>query len=242
MAQPRLAMQKIKDVLRMHLVGGVASCRQMARAVGCGKSAVADCLRRAKVANLSSWSLVAELDEEELARRLYPAANGTRSSRPAARPLPDWAKVREELARADHQVTLALLWEEYKGQHPNGYQYSQFAELYRRFETRLSVVLRQPHRAGEKCFVDFCDGLPLYDEHTGERIATELFVGALGASSYTFAWATLSQNLPTWLDCHVRMYEFFCGVSAITVPDFVPGNKIGLMCPSSLCGTCRLTS
>jgi transposase len=103
-------------------------------------------------------------------------------------------------------------------------------------------VLRQPHRAGEKCFVDFCDGLPLYDEHTGERIATELFVGALGASSYTFAWATLSQNLPTWLDCHVRMYEFFCGVSAITVPDFVPGNKIGLMCPSSLCGTCRLTS
>lgn len=109
-------MQKIKDVLRMHLVGGVASCRQMARAVGCGKSAVADCLRRAKVANLSSWSLVAELDEEELARRLYPAANGTRSSRPAARPLPDWAKVREELARADHHVTLALLWEEYKGQ------------------------------------------------------------------------------------------------------------------------------
>jgi transposase len=211
-------MQKIKDVLRLHLLGGVGSCRQLARAVGCGKSAVADCLRRAKVANLSSWTLVAELEEAELSRRLYPAA-GVMPSRPAARPLPDWTKVREELARADHQVTLALLWEEYKGQHPNGYQYSQFAELYRRFEKRLSVVLRQPHRAGEKCFVDFCDGLPLYDEHTGERIATELFVGALGASSYTFAWATLSQDLPTWLDCHVRMYEFFSGVSAITVSD-----------------------
>ena len=51
--------------------------------------------------------------------------------------------------------------------------------------------------------------LALYDEHTGERIGTELFVGALGASSYTFACATLSQDLPTWLDCHVRMYEFF---------------------------------
>jgi transposase len=212
-------MQKIKYVLRMHLVGGVASCRQLARAVGCGKSAVADCLRRAKVANLGFWSLVSELDEAELSRRLYPAAARTTLSRPATRQLPDWAKVREELTRADHQITLALLWEEYKGQHRNGYQYSQFAELYRRFEKRLSVVLRQPHRAGEKCFVDFCDGLPLYGEHTGERIATELFVGALGASSYTFAWATLSQNLPTWLDCHVRMYEFFSGVSAITVPD-----------------------
>jgi hypothetical protein len=36
-------MQKIKDVLRMHLPGGVDSCRQLARTVGCGKSAVADC-------------------------------------------------------------------------------------------------------------------------------------------------------------------------------------------------------
>jgi transposase len=217
-AQPRLAMQKIKDVLRMHLLGGVGSCRQMARAVGCGKSAVADCLRRARLANLTDWASVAALDEVELSRRLYPAALAT-VSRPSPRPLPDWIKVREELARPDHQMTLALLWEEYKGQHPDGYQYSQFAELYRRFEKRLSVVLRQPHRAGEKCFVDFCDGLPLFDEHTGERISTELFVGALGASSFTFAWATFSQDLPTWLDCHVRMYEFFCGVSAITVPD-----------------------
>ena len=212
MAQPRLAMQKIKDVLRMHLLGGVGGCRQLARAAGCGKSAVADCLRRARVANLNDWASVAALDEVELSRRLYPVAVAT-ASRPSTRPLPDWIKVREELARADHQMTLALLWEEYKGQHPDGYQYSQFAELYRRFEKRLSVVLRQPHRAGEKSFLDFCDGLPLFDEHTGERISTELFVGALGASSYTFAWATLSQDLPTRLDCHVRMYEFFSGVS-----------------------------
>src|SRR5450755_2879029 len=110
-------MQKIKDVLRMHLLGGVGSCRQLARAVGCEKSAVADCLRRAKVANLSDWASVAELDEVELSRRLYPSA-GITKSRPSARPLPDWTKVREELARADHQMTLALLWEEYKGQHP----------------------------------------------------------------------------------------------------------------------------
>jgi hypothetical protein len=45
--------------------------------------------------------------------------------------------------RHDHQMTLALLWEEYKAEHPQGYQYSRFCELYRRFEKRLSVVLRQ---------------------------------------------------------------------------------------------------
>jgi len=61
---------------------------------------------------------------------------------------------------------ILLLWEEYKAQHPQGYQYSQFAVLYRRFEKRLSVVLRQVHRGGEQCFVDFCDGLALIDEYT----------------------------------------------------------------------------
>ena len=211
-------MQKIKDILRLYLLAKISSRRQLARAVGCGKSAVSDCLRRAAAAGLSDWAVVAQLDEGELTQRLYPSASGA-VVRESARPVPDWTKVREELARSDQQVTLALLWQESTSEHPGGDQDSQFVQLYRRFERRLSVVLRQPHRAGEKCFVDFCDGLWLIDEHTGERIGTQLFVGALGASSYTFARATLSQELPVWLDCHVRMYEFFDGVAAITVPD-----------------------
>ena len=210
-------MRKIKDVLRLHLLGGVVSRRRIARAVGCSKTAVAECLRRAAVAGLSSWEAVAALEEEQLEQRLYPASAApiTRT----VRPLPDWTRVREELARRDHHVTLALLWSEYKAEHPDGYQYSQFAERYRRFERTLSVVLRQQHCGGEKSFVDFCDGLALTDPVTGEAIPTQLFVGALGASSYTFATATLSQQLPVWLDCHVRMYEFFAGVTALTIPD-----------------------
>lgn len=220
MAQKRLAMHKIKDILRLHLLGGVASCRRIGRAVGCGKTAVAECLQRAAAAGLTTWETVAALDEEALERRLYPAAAAKpAASRGKVRPLPDWTRVREELARRDHHVTLMLLWTEYKAEHPDGYQYSQFAELYRRFEKRLSVVLRQHHRPGEKAFVDFCDGIALTDPVTGEKIPTQLFVGALGASSYTFATATLSQELPAWLDCHVRMYAFYQGVSALTIPD-----------------------
>ena len=220
MAQERLSVKKIKDLLRLHLVGGVSSRRQLARMVGCGKTAVTDCLRRAAVAGLNAWEAIAELDEEELEKRLYPSAQaGGAPPRTVQRPLPDWAKVREELARRDHQVTLALLWQEYKTEHPDGYQYSQFAELYRRFEKKLSVVLRQSHRGGEKVFVDFCDGISLINEYTGEIIPTQLFVGALGASSYTFAIATLSQELPVWLDCHVKMFEFVGGVTALTVCD-----------------------
>lgn len=219
MAQERLAMQKIKDLLRLHLAGGVTSRRQLARVVGCGKTAVSDCLRRAEVAGLTDWSVVAALEEDELEVRLYPSQVNSKLKGRRTRPEPDWAEIRAELARRDHHVTLALLWQEYKAAQPDGYQYSQFCDLYRRFEKKLSVVLRQVHRGGEKTFVDFCDGLPLLDAATGELIPTELFVGALGASSYTFAYAAPSQELPVWLDCHVRMYEHFEGVSALTICD-----------------------
>jgi transposase len=214
-------MHKIKDILRLHLLGGITSCRRIGRAMGCGKTAVAECLQRAAAAGLTSWETVADLDEDTLEARLYARSSSKLTTTPAtkSRPLPDWARVREELARRDHQVTLMLLWTEYKAEHPDGYEYSRFAELYRQFERKLSVVMRQHHRPGEKTFVDFCDGLALRNPVTGAKESTQLFVGALGASSYTFACATHSQSSPEWLDCHVRMYDFYQGVSALTIPD-----------------------
>jgi hypothetical protein len=99
--QERLSVRKIRDLLRLHLVGGVSSRRQLGRAVGCSKTAVTDCLRRAAVAGLNGWEMIAELDEAELERRLYPSArDGGAPPRTVQRPLPDWAKVREELARS----------------------------------------------------------------------------------------------------------------------------------------------
>lgn len=213
-------MRHIKSVLRLFHLGGIQSRRQLARAVGVSKTAVAECLQRAGAAGLCTWAAIEALDETQLEERLYASVAAPTVSR--RRVVPDWARVRAELARRDHQVTLALLWQEYKAAHPDGYQYAQFTALYRAYEKKLSVVLRQPHRAGERCFVDFCDGIALTDPLTGARVPTQLFVAALGASSYTFAQATPSQTLPEWLDCHVKMYAFYGGVSAITTPDNLP--------------------
>jgi transposase len=210
-------MRQIREVLKLHWLGGVKSGRKIARAVGCGKTSVQEFLLRAKAAGLTSWDAVDALDEAALEQLLYPSVLGVRG--PEARPLPDWPKIREQLSRRDHHVTLALLWSEYKADNPTGYQYSQFTEHYRRWEKRLSLVMRQNHRAGEKAFVDFCDGLFVTDPVTGERKRTHLFVAALGASCYTFVCAVMSQELPAWIDCHVRMFEFFEGVAAVTVPD-----------------------
>ena len=75
MAQTRLAMHKIKDILRLHLLGGLTSCRRIGRAVGCGKTAVAECLQRAAAAGLTSWDTVAGLPEDALEAQLYPKSS-----------------------------------------------------------------------------------------------------------------------------------------------------------------------
>ena len=52
-------------------------------------------------------------------------------------------------------VTLELLHLEYLEQHPDGYRYTQYCEIYRRWLKRRGLSMRQVHRPGEKLFVDY---------------------------------------------------------------------------------------
>lgn len=213
-------MRKIREVLRLHFECRIKNGRKIAQATQLGKTTVYDYLNRAIAVGLTEWWNIGPLDESQLEQLLYPNDEpASTTATPPKRPLPNWAELHQELKRKDHHVTLALLWEEYKTEHPSGYQYSQFAELYRQWSKKLSISMRQTHRAGEKGFVDYCNGIHVTNKDTGEKIKTELFVGCLGASSYTFAYAAFTQAIPQFIDCHSRMYEFFQGVPAITVPD-----------------------
>jgi transposase len=76
--------------------------------------------------------------------------------------------------------------------------------------------MRQVHVAGEKVFVDFAGKKPsVVDPLTGEVRSVELFVGALGASSYIYAEASERQDLGSWIGLNVRMVEFFGGTPSI---------------------------
>jgi transposase len=125
----------------------------------------------------------------------------------------------QELQSHKH-LTRQLLWEEYRQAHPEGYGYSRFCELYQQWRQRQEVVLRQTHWAGEKLFVDWAgDTVPIHDPTTGEVRPAAVFVAVLGASSYTFALAAPSQELPHWIGAHVAAFEFFGGVTELVVPD-----------------------
>ena len=219
MAQERLRMRDVYRILQLHFEQKLSS-RSIAKAVGHGRTTIQDYLERAKQAKFSDWSQIAPLDEEELDRRLGFTKKPTFGAAPLRYPnaMPDWSEIHRELAKP--HVTLALLWTEYReSRSEKGYGYTQFCEHYKRWAKKLSVVMRQTHKAGEKAFVDYCDGLWLVDAKTGEKTRTQLFVGCLGASSFTFAEATMSQTVPEWVSSHVHMWEHFGGVTAITVPD-----------------------
>ncbi|HEY8531698.1 MAG TPA: IS21 family transposase [Limnochorda sp.] len=213
MAQRGVSMRKIREILRLHHVAKLG-VRAIGRSLGLSHSTVAEVLRRAEAAGLS-WPLPEEMDDAALEAALY----GPTAPAQTRHPMPDMDHLYREL-RSRKGVTLRLLWLEYKQAHPDGYQYSRFCELYRRWAETLDVSLRQVYRGGEKMCVDFAgETIPVVDPQTGQVRAAYLFVAVPAASNYTFAKPTWAQDLPSWIGGHVDAFEFFGGVPEVVVCD-----------------------
>jgi transposase len=211
-------MRHVRDVIRLKSAG--MPTREIARRVGTAPSTVRLTIRRFEAAGLT-WPLPDDTTDAALEARLFASAGAGPGTRRGQRRLaePDWAAVHRELKRK--HVTLSVLWEEYIASEPGGYRYSRFCELYRAWEGRLSVTMRQSHAAGDKLFVDYAgDGIPVViDRLTGERRRAQIFVAVLGASSFTYAQATWTQGLADWISGHVGAFEAIGGVPALLVPD-----------------------
>lgn len=233
MAQEGLSMSKIREVLRLRQLGLLQE--EIARSCRISQPTVHRYLERAEAAGLS-WPLPQDCDDRRLHELLFPRQRGSSPTTAASQESPkpesktrrvpiDFAALHHELQTHKH-VTLQLLWEEYCKSHadkPDGrspYSYTRLCELYHNWRRKLDVTLRQDHRAGEKMFVDWAGTtIPIYDRETGESKPAYLFVAVLGASSYTFAVAKLSQQLPHWIACHIQALEFFQGAPQLVVPD-----------------------
>jgi len=196
MPRGRTAMHLMKDVLRLHHECG-RSQREVARSCGVSVGTVNGLLRKAREAGLG-WPLPADLDEQQLHERLYGAVPGSQP-RPRRETI-DFAAMHKELQRRRH-LTVQLLWHAYREECPDGYSYSQYCELYRAWKASRELVMLQPHKPGEKLFVDYCGAsVPVYLA-TGVRQAV-VFVAVLGASSYEEALFETSntRSVQDWFD------------------------------------------
>lgn len=207
-------MRKIREVLRLSALG--LAQHQIARSCSIVQSTVHKYLRLAERAQLR-WPLPEDLSDQKLDELLF----GKRPAKPSRRvhAAPDFKAIHEEL-QSHKDLTLELLWQEYQKAEPDGYRYSRFCDLYREWNRTQNCTLRQQHTPGEKLFVDYAGAtIPIHDRDTGEVHQAAIFVAALGFSSYTFAEATWSQELPCWIDSHIRALEYFGGLPRLVVPD-----------------------
>jgi transposase len=214
MGQERLSMKKTREVLRLKLACGL-SHRQIAKACGVSRPVISGYIKKCEEAGVRGWSEIELLSEEGLEKKLNLEKKAKGEG--MGRALPDHKKIREELR--DKNVTLTLLWTEYKEQFPDGYEYVQFCNLYRQWQKKQDYCMRQEHKAGEKVFVDYCDGKDMVDRVSGEVKQTQLFVAVWGASCYTYAEASLSQNMFCWTSSHVKALRYFNCVPQIIMPD-----------------------
>lgn len=161
MATKGLSMRKLREILRQKWVLE-KSHREVVQSVGGSVGAVSSVLTRAEAAGLS-WAAVEALSDAELETRLY----GERAAGEADRPKPDPVWI--HLERKKLGVTLELLHLEYLEQHPNGYRYTAFCDVYRKWLGKQRLSMRQVHRAGDKLFVDYSGKRPsIVDPKTGD--------------------------------------------------------------------------
>src|SRR6516225_8443454 len=209
-----MSMRKIKEVLRLRFELQLGQ-REIARACSISQGAVHNYLKKAGAAGIG-WPLAEGWDEKRVEAALF----GDRQTiERRQRTLRDFPALHEQFQQHRH-LTLQLAWEEYRQVHLDGYGYSRFCELYGRWLQKQDVVLRQNHTPGEKGFVDWAGRtIPIQDPRTGEIRGAALFLMVLGASNYTYAEATLDQQMAAWLGCHIRAFEYFGGVPRLLVPD-----------------------
>ena len=145
MARERSEMRRVKEVLRLRLAFGL-SHKAIGAACRMPRTTVRDYCQRAKAAGLDSFAGVEPLSERALEARLFttgvdPNAPDEDVARPpVGRPTPDWAVVHRELNKPG--VTRILLWQEYLAQHPGGYRYTQFTQLYKAWATGIVSPIR----------------------------------------------------------------------------------------------------
>ena len=170
MPRERSDMRRVKELLRLaHELG--YSKRQIAQSIRMPKTTVADYLARAAAAGLR-YAEIAEMSEEAVEALLF-----QRAELPEQRPMPDWEWVSTELGRRG--VTLMLVWEEYRREHPDGYGYSQFRRHFLE-HTKASPEprMRREHAPGAACEVDYAGMGLTISTAEGPRQAS-VFVGCV---------------------------------------------------------------
>lgn len=201
------------EILRLLLTTRLSN-RAIAKKVGVAPNTVRRYKKLLRRTTLT-WPQVSQMTEHEL----YLLFNQKKLPQQNKRVV-DCKDVHQKM-QADKYQTLAQLWEEYCAIDPStAYCQSQFNFYYREFLKKVDLSMRQTHYAGECVYVDYAGRtIPYIDSVSGEKKQAQVFVGVLGCSQYTFAFASKSQKLEDFIEAHNQMLFFMEGAPQVIVPD-----------------------
>ena len=206
----RTGMDKAREILRQHFEVGLSQ-REISESVKVSLGTVSGILAKARAAGIG---YPVEMNNKELGSILYPPLRKKGEQKYSE---PDMETVHREMQKKG--VTLTLLWEEYKTDHPDGLMFTQFCERYRAFRKLNDVYMRKIYKAGERVMVDWAGDTMTFTDGSGQEQPVYLFVAALPASSYLYSEPFRDRAQQAWIDAHVHAFEYFGGVPRIIVPD-----------------------
>lgn len=133
-------MRRIRECLRLYFENNFSQA-QISRSLNIARSTVQDYLSKCTIASLS-YETIKTLTDEELEGQLFSKPQLQKDSKEKTL---DCIYIHNELSHTG--VTLRLLWEDYKKDNPNGYQYSYYCWHYQQWSKLLKVYMRQHHIA-----------------------------------------------------------------------------------------------
>ncbi|GAB2550293.1 IS21 family transposase [Gracilibacillus alcaliphilus] len=204
-----------RRILELHDEG--ISFRGIAASTGNSRQKVTEIIRIAEKKGLVC-PLEEEMTDQWIEEFLFPEKSLEASGR---QPL-NFDYIHEELAKPN--VTLSLLHHEYEADcrvnNTIPYSYRSFLRHYSRYADKYKATLRIRRKPGEIMEVDWAGSTSfIIDRDTGEKIKAYIFVATLPCSQLSYAEATLSMDLHSWITAHNHAYEYFGGVTQIIVPD-----------------------
>ena len=144
-----------------------------------------------------------------------------RERSPSVRQLELEALLSDYTARLTRKgVNIKSLYEEYPGEHPNGFHHASFGAYLQRYRLVSRSVGHVEHYAADQLYIDFAgDRLQIIDEQTGEGRSVEVFVAILPCSHYTYCEAVWSQKKEDLIKACENALHFYGGVPMAIIPD-----------------------
>jgi len=200
-------MEQLKQILQLSKDG--VAIREIVRRTGISRNIIRKYLARIKVPATDIDP--ATLSNKQLANTAYDNEALQLSSSRLQALMIHFSYAEKELLKTG--VTRQLLWLEYKEQHADGYNYSQYCYHFNIYLKHKDVVMHLQYEAGDMIMIDFAGKkLSYLVKHTRELIECHVFISILPYSGLIFCKAVHSQKTDDFVSCINSMLKFYAAV------------------------------